>query len=264
MSVSDAEDLSLSAYSPDRSLPAKLNRRLIQWMTVRSMQHAPKQAIVSFTFDDFPRSAADNGARIVESVGGRGTFYAATGMAGKSNVTGELFSESDISALLKAGHEIGAHTHSHLDCAKASLDTVADELKTNRDSLIEMGVSAAPAHFAYPFGETTVALKTRLDGAVSTARGILPGINRRGADLMQLRALELTPDTSTLDRAAKAIEAASRTPAWVIIFTHDVREAPSDYGVTPSGLRRLVRLASDSGASIQSIGQAYSSIGLAA
>jgi peptidoglycan/xylan/chitin deacetylase (PgdA/CDA1 family) len=249
----------LQPYQPDRSLFSKVRRRSVQWRVVRPLAVDPKRTIVSFTFDDFPRSAADTGAGIVEQFGGRATFYACTGMLGSDGVSGPSFTQDDLAALTRAGHEIGTHTHSHLDCARAPLAMAAQDIDRCEAELATMGLPGL-RHFAYPFGETTVPLKKRLSEKVVSARGIAAGINGRGTDLMQLRALELSPEDRTLQRAERAIEVAARSNGWVILFTHDVRDRPSGYGVTPEALRRLGRLARDAGAALLPVGQALDEI----
>ena len=242
--------LSPSAYTPDRSLPAKLKRRLTQWRAAVPMKQDPDRAIVVFSFDDFPKSAADTGAEILDEVGAKGGFYACTGMAGTSNYTGEQFDERDLAALTAGGHEIGAHTQSHIDCSVTPEAEVITDIEANLTQLTSMGLSQSVTQFAWPFGETRYSLKPRLAPMFSAVRGVLPGHNRKGSDLMQLRAFELEPDDWTTDRAAAAIEAAALKPSLVCIFTHDVSNTPSRCGTTPAALRKLVRLARDSGALI--------------
>ncbi len=43
--------------------------------SARTVAMRNRRAIVSFTFDDFPRSAVSNGARLLDDYGVRGTFY---------------------------------------------------------------------------------------------------------------------------------------------------------------------------------------------
>lgn len=243
-------DLSPSSYAPQRSLPAKITRRLTQLRAASPMSRSPSRAIVSFTFDDFPKSAVDTGADILDGANAKGCYYACTGLAKKVNATGTLFDENDLNNLHAAGHEIGAHTHNHLDCSQNPVTTVLDDIQRNLNTLKEMGHTAPITQFAYPYGETKYTLKKALIPLFPSVRGILPGVNGRGSDLMQLRAMELTPDSSTTDRAAAAIEAAANDPKWIIIFTHDVSEKPSPFGTTPAALRQLVTLAKDSGAEI--------------
>lgn len=249
-----------SKYTPDRSLAAKLKRRLTQWRAARPMPANPHQPIVTFSFDDFPKSAADYGADALAAIGATGTYYASTGMAGTRNLTGDLFTTSDLTMLAQAGHEIGAHTENHLDCAQASPARVRREIAVNQIKLAAMVPTHPAQNFAWPYGETQFRAKADIADLVTTARGILPGINRKGTDLMQLRAFELSPEDWTTARAAKAIETAAHTPGWVIIFTHDVRPNPSPFGTTPDALARLTRLAHDSGAQVLTMAGALAQI----
>ncbi len=247
-------------YNPNRSLAAKAHRRLTQWRVARPMAATPKRAIVSFSFDDFPKSAAQYGADALAAIDATGTYYACTGMLGQRNLTGDLFTEEDLAALSQAGHEIGAHTDSHLDCARSDTATIRGDIARNLSALETLLGKRSSTSFAWPYGETHIEAKRSVAGLMTTARGILPGINRAGSDLMQLRACELGADDWTIKRATQAIEAAARSPGWVIIFSHDVRQTPSPYGTTPCHLRRLTRLARDSGAQVLNVAEALATI----
>ena len=238
----------------------KVKRRLTQWRVAKPLTASPKRAIVSFTFDDFPKSAATTGAQIIENAGGKACFYACTGMAGTHNDTGQLFDAADIHRLLSSGHEIGAHTQTHLDCAGATVRAAMKDIEENIVALEAMGASEPITQFAYPYGETRSDLKRALPDKFAAVRGVLAGVNKKGSDLMQLRSMELTPDSATTERAAEAITEAARRPAWVIVFTHDVRTHPSPYGVTPDALSHLVNLAKQSGAALLTPSQALAEI----
>ena len=237
-----------SAYQPDRSLPAKIRRRLTRWQTAKPLAATPQETFVCFTFDDFPKSAADTGAEILYDAGARGCFYACTGMAETTTAVGDMFDERDLVHLTCAGHEIGAHTESHLDCARAPADDVLNDVETNLANLAAMGLDRPVTQFAWPYGETRAQLKPQLASRFMAGRGVLAGANRKGADLLQLSAYELYEDEASVERAAAAIEQAAREPALLFIFTHDVRTAHSPWGTSPQNLRRLVRLARDTGA----------------
>ena len=169
--------------------------------------------------------------------------------------TGEQFDESDILALQDAGHEIGAHTHSHLDCSKAKLSEIHDDIALNIRRLEEMGAGNI-TQFAYPYGETQVELKRELIKDFETARGVLAGINTASTDRMQLRALQLTPDPRTIQRAGAALRSVQKSPAWVVIFTHDVSPTPSPFGVHSEDFRMLVKMARDIEADILTVSDA--------
>src|SRR5580700_7960218 len=83
--------------------------------------------VVSFTFDDFPRSAWVNGGAILKQYDRRGTYYTAMGLAGTESNLGPMFGLDDLRAAHVSGHEIACHTHSHCDCARASPAEIAAE-----------------------------------------------------------------------------------------------------------------------------------------
>ncbi|WP_084398870.1 polysaccharide deacetylase family protein [Henriciella aquimarina] len=252
--------MTMTAYQPDRSLGAKVRRRLTRWSVAEPLRVQPKRSYVCFTFDDFPKSAADTGAEILDEVDAKGCFYACTGMAGTSNQMGRLFDAEDLTVLRLAGHEIGAHTESHLDCARASDEKVLADIRQNLTNLDAMGHDLPVTQFAWPYGETRTRLKPKLTERFHAVRGVLAGTNRKGADLMQLSAYELDENDANIERAAAAIEHAARHPAWIFIFTHDVREKHSAWGVAPDKLRRLVRLARDTGAEMVTPSMALAAI----
>src|SRR5690348_5712124 len=69
--------------------------------------------VVSFTFDDFPRTALTVGGSILERFGTRATFYVCMGLLGHTNDLGEHFGVADLKDLLRRGHEIGGHGVRH-------------------------------------------------------------------------------------------------------------------------------------------------------
>lgn len=250
----------MTAYQPDRSLAGKVRRRLTRWSVACPLDTQPRQSHICFTFDDFPKSAADTGAEILDEADSLGCFYACTGMAGTSNQMGRMFDAEDLTILRLAGHEIGAHTETHLDCARAGAADVMADIETNLANLAAMGHDLPVTQFAWPYGETRAGLKPQLASRFAAVRGVLSGTNRKGADLMQLSAYELDESEASVARAAAAIERAAREPAWIFIFTHDVRDKPSPWGTRPDDLRRLVRLARDTGAEMTTPSMALAGI----
>ena len=178
-------------YVPSRSPPARVQRRVVQWRKACQAEVAPDRPVITFTFDDFPKAAL-NGADIVERHGGRAGFYACTSLAGqRSPVMGEMFDGATLAELRARGHEIGAHTHTHLDCARARLDRVERDIGENLVALSEMGHDETVSAFAFPYGETTYSAKRWVGDVFATGRGILPGVNVGECDRSQLRAVDL-------------------------------------------------------------------------
>lgn len=252
--------LDSSRYTPESSYRARVQRRVTQWRCVKPLKVTPRRPVVSFTFDDFPRSAGETGARILEEAGARGTFYVSSSMTRQKNLMGDMYAPDDLVRLSAAGHEIAAHTHLHLDCSRVGPSQVVDEVRLNRDALSAFGVKAPASQFAWPYGETKYEAKKALASEVETARGIRPGINRKGADLMQLRAFELTPEPHRAEQARQALKEVAKRSGWVIIFTHDVRSDPSRFGTHPDVLAALVQQARESGAQILPVSEAMAQI----
>jgi peptidoglycan/xylan/chitin deacetylase (PgdA/CDA1 family) len=242
------------AYAPPRDVVSKVQRRLTQWRAARPANLRFDAPTLSVCFDDFPVSAAILGAHVLEIHGARGTFYAAAGLAEQDGPCGVNFAAADAKRLMQAGHEIGCHTFGHDDCARRDAYDTLKDIAANRDALAAMGC-AAPTTLAYPYGETSNALKDSLPPRLMCARGILPGLNVGHADLAQLHAYPLYGEGG-LARVADALKVAAKRKAWLIAFTHDVSETPSPFGTHPADLDALLRAAKASGFVIAPVAEA--------
>ncbi len=227
------------AYAPRRDLLSKVRRRLTQRYAARPVNFAFAEPVLSITFDDFPATAADAGARVLERHGARGTYYAASGMANADGPCGPGYSQADIVRLVRAGHEIGCHTSSHADCARQDVFSTLEDLARNRDALVQMGAPSPRTH-AYPYGETTNQVKDNLPPRFMSARGILPGLNVGPGDLAQLRAYPLFGEGG-IERVLRTLKIAAKRKAWVIGFTHDVSDTPSAWGTSAADLDLVLR-----------------------
>jgi peptidoglycan/xylan/chitin deacetylase (PgdA/CDA1 family) len=220
----------------------------MQWRRACQAEVAPDRPIVSFTFDDFPKSAL-NGADIIERHGGRAGFYACTSFLGqRSPVMGEMFDGNTLGELSVRGHEIGAHTHSHLDCARARLEKVERDIGENLVALAEAGHRDTVSAFSFPYGETTYAAKRWVGEVFATGRGILPGVNVGECDRSQLRAIELGRTEMHRRRALAALKTCIDSKGWLFFFTHDVSKTPSPQGAPSELIEELAQRAVDTGA----------------
>ena len=204
--------------------------------------------IVTFTFDDVPASACEQGAHILERHGARGTFYIAGSGCGTADPDGPLRASIDqLRTVWANGHEIGCHTYSHPAIRRMSLDEIGLELKHNQAALRNINSEIVLRNFAYPYGDLSVRTKRYLEGCFDSCRSGHPGINAGVADLGALDAWPL--QNATVDRAklAELIDATVRTGGWLIFYTHDVAEPPSQYGVSPDLLDWTVDMAKRAG-----------------
>jgi peptidoglycan/xylan/chitin deacetylase (PgdA/CDA1 family) len=235
-------------YVPSRTLPAKVQRRVTMWRKANHAVVAPDRPVVTFTFDDFPKSAL-NGADIIEKHGGRAGFYACTSLMGqRSPLMGEMFDTATLAELRERSHEVGAHTHSHLDCARAQLGVIERDIGENLVALAEAGHDETVSAFAFPYGETTYAAKQWVGDVFATGRGILPGLNAGDVDRSQLRAVELGASAMHRRRAVAALNACIEAKAWLFFFTHDVGASPTDYGAPADLIEELTVRAVEAGA----------------
>lgn len=241
------------AYAPPRDLAAKARRRLTQWRAARPAHLRFAEPVLSICFDDFPKSAADIGARILEQDGARGSFYAAAGLSDTDGPCGRNFTAPDLARLAAAGHEIGCHSFDHTDCARRGAYETLLDLSRNRYALEAMGHTAPLQTLAYPYGETTTDLKAALPLRFICARGVLPGLNVGAVDLAHLRAYPLFGD---LGRVHRALKLAAQRNAWMIVFTHDVSDTPSPWGTSGADLEALLNAAREFGLAVTPIAAA--------
>lgn len=211
--------------------------------------------IVSFTFDDFPRSAYTVGGTILHRFGLRGTYYTAMSLMNTCNEQGEHFRAKDLEDAVRDGHELGCHTFHHFSCAAHSPRECEESVQRNQHQLEQILPGYKLRQFSFPFGHVTPAVKKSFGELFFSCRGNYSGINREQIDLNLLlanRVYEKIPMTNVeqliLDNTGKR--------GWLVLYTHDVQLHPSSYGCTPEYFERVVNRALQSGAEILTISQA--------
>ncbi|HEX4199539.1 MAG TPA: polysaccharide deacetylase family protein [Caulobacteraceae bacterium] len=243
----------IEAYSPDRSIRGKLRRRLARLAERRPARRGPARAMVSFSFDDAPVTAVTEGRAALEARGLRGTYFVAADLAGKLGPMGLNASAGALIEAAAAGHELACHTFSHLDCGQADGSAIAADVDRNVAALKAWG--AAPATtFAYPYGDVSLAAKAALGGRYDLLRGLHHGLIEAGTDLNQAPAVGIEgPDGERL--AHRWIDRAVARRAWLILYTHDVADAPSAFGCTPGALDRLIGHVLAAGAEVVTVAE---------
>jgi peptidoglycan/xylan/chitin deacetylase (PgdA/CDA1 family) len=200
--------------------------------------------MVSFTFDDIPKSAATTGAEMLGEYDAIGTYYVAGGLMDQWSGHWDGASDDDIVRLHRSGHEIACHTFSHLRTPDLDAATMAAEIDRNRRYLTALDPSIKIENFAYPFGLASMARKGQLRKLFRSSRGILPGINSGTVDLQYLRAMPLTEEHIDRDAIDRAFDETVAKNGWLIFYSHDVEDTPSPYGCSPQLLRYALDAAS--------------------
>ncbi len=84
---------------------------------------------------------------------------------------------------------------------------------------------------------------------------------RKGSDLNQAPAVGIEGEAG--EAAARGwLQRAIQQRSWLILYTHDVRPAPSPYGCTPDALERLVDEALEAGAEVVTVAEGCRRIGV--
>ena len=250
----------VDAYEPDRTLKGKLRRRLIRLAHRRPAKVALERPMVSFSFDDAPATACEAGATALEARGLRGTYYFAAALTGRDGPMGRFATGQDARRLHDAGHEIACHTFSHLDCGQSSKAETLADIDQNAASLAQWG-TGEPVSFAYPYGDVGAPAKTALAGRFKTLRALHHGLIADGADLNQAPAVGI--EGADGEAVANSwLDKAKARKAWLILYTHDVADAPSQWGCTTGALERLIDRAVAEGFDVVTVAEGAKRIGL--
>jgi peptidoglycan/xylan/chitin deacetylase (PgdA/CDA1 family) len=174
---------------------------------------------------------------------------------GTRNHLGDQFQREDLDVLLREGHDLAAHTYSHLSCRSVSASRFREDLRRGQQAVCQLGGQKGSGNFAFPFGEVTANAKRFVGPDVASARGIWGGLNGPIIDLNLLKANSLYGDESKRNGVQDLILENQRCGSWLIFYTHDVQSTPSRFGCTPELLEFAVSVASGSGARILTIAE---------
>ena len=192
---------------------------------------------VTFCFDDFPLSAAQVAAPLLEEVGARGTFYTCFGTLNEESVGGKLADIETVKDLAARGHEIGCHTFDHVLCTGRNARHVALSCQKNRDFAARHGLVLK--NFAYPQGEMSPQTKKIMKAHYQSARSIDRAINQGTCDAHALKAVPLydTPEHELL----RFVDDVAAQGGWLIFYTHDVSDFPKTYGTQTNLFKKIIR-----------------------
>lgn len=217
-----------------QDLISKADRFLARYYRPQKFSLRLKQAMISFSFDDIPDNAASNGARLLEEAGARGTFYVSGALCGRS-FRHDVFASADmVRQLAENGHEVGCHTYSHADSQRLSAKQFSHEVNENEAFLATLRPRHRYSSHAYPYGSVGLVQKHEAMRHFAACRSVWPGLNVGQIDLMQLRAVPLYDCLYSPADIDAMIEEAVAKKGWLIFYTHDVQERPSDQGTSCS------------------------------
>lgn len=215
---------------------------------------------LSFTFDDFPRSALHCAGSMLVSRGLRGTYYTSFGLMGKQAPTGTIFVREDLEELFKHGHEIGCHTYAHCHSWDTSPSDFEASVVENQAALERLAPGQSFGSHSYPITCPRPGTKRRLARHFACSRGGGQLTNEGRIDLNHLRAFFLEKCLDNIAAVREAIDYNARVCGWLILATHDVCDSPTPYGCQPEFFAEVLAHCVKSGARILPVADAWKEI----
>ena len=219
-----------------------------------------ERPLISFTFDDFPRSALLVGGAILERFGVAGTYYTSLGLLGKDSPSGQLFVLNDLRRALERGHELGCHTFSHCDAFRTESGVFETSIAENRAALSQLVPGAQFKSFSYPMSEPRPNTKRKIAKYFQCCRSGGQTLNVGTVDLNQVSSYFLEKAESDIRAITKLIDVNTAARGWAVFSTHDISANPSPYGCTPEFFQEVVQYAVASGARILPVVRALDTI----
>jgi glycosyltransferase involved in cell wall biosynthesis/peptidoglycan/xylan/chitin deacetylase (PgdA/CDA1 family) len=251
----------MSFRNPLSRLHGHYKRRAASFVYRRPFLISPLRPLISFTFDDFPRSALLVGGAILNRVGLAGTYYASLGLAGRETASGQIFSSDDLTTLFEQQHELGCHTFSHFDSWETDPGAFEASILENRAALSELFPGAEFQSFAYPISLPRPLTKSRIADYFLSCRGGGQTFNVGTVDLNQLSAYFLEKTHGDFQAIKDLIDHNRQACGWLILATHDISDNHTPYGCTPEFFENVVQYAIRSGAQIVPVLEALEWLG---
>ena len=212
--------------------------------------------LVSFTFDDFPKSAWSTGGAILRGFGVRGTYYVSFGLMNTTTPSGQMFSSEDVKSLLEGGHELGCHTFDHCNSWETESAIFEGSIIRNRQALEEIHPGASFRTLAYPISEPHPLIKRRVSTYFLCCRSGGRNPNVGIIDLNALGACFLEQNRDNPGALKELIDRNRRERGWLVFATHDISNSPTPYGCTPRFFEGIVGYAVGSGARVLPVAEA--------
>jgi polysaccharide deacetylase len=241
-----------------KRLQGKYRRTLSTALCRRPVKMQNTTPLISFTFDDFPRSALEVGGRILRAHGAAGTYYVSLGLLNRDEATGRICSSMDLKEVLAQGHELGCHTFGHCDAWETDSCSFEESILANRHALKQILPEADFATMSYPINTPRPDTKRRTGTRFAGCRGGGQHFNIGTVDLNYLQAFFLEQSRDAPALVWQMISRNRDERGWLIFATHDISLQPTRFGCTPEFFEEVVSRAIGSGATVLSVAQALS------
>jgi peptidoglycan/xylan/chitin deacetylase (PgdA/CDA1 family) len=237
-------------------IKCRLRREASARLARRPLRMRNCEPLISFTFDDFPRTALWKGGEILLSHGLVGTFYMSLGLMDQDSPAGRTFAASDLPELLARGHELGCHTFDHCDAWETRPRVFENSILENKRALETVLPGIKFKTLSYPISCPRPQTKWRAGKYFACCRGGGQTFNSGIADLNHLNAFFIEQSRSDFATIERAIGDHALHNGWLIFATHDVSDSPTPFGCTPALFEKIVRYSIQSGATILPVSEA--------
>jgi peptidoglycan/xylan/chitin deacetylase (PgdA/CDA1 family) len=209
------------------------------------------EALLSFTFDDFPTSAYNVGGKILNQFGFKATYYVSFGLIGKNLPVGPAFQFPDVENLIKDGHELGCHTYDHLHSWDTKPAAFSESINKNRIAFEKYFNNFDNINFSYPKSFPRPSIKKITIKNFSSSRGGGQSFNIGKIDKNLLNAYFIDKKNNKDPQPLiELIDDTVRQKAWLIISTHDIDDEPSQFGCTKSYFSSIIEYAAYRGLNV--------------
>lgn len=207
---------------------------------------------VSISIDDGWKSAITAAFPILQKHALPATFFIVTEFLPDSHFPHYL-NAGDLAVLNQAGHEIGAHTHTHRHLPQLAAEEYREEILRSKIELEKLGLY--PISFAYPYGEYT----DHIIGMVEQlgfrgAKSVIHGLNATGTDPYRLCHQGVHADTP-FEEIAKWIDEANDQNSWLILTFHQIDRQGRQYSTTPEMFDRVCSYLKRKNIPVKTIGE---------
>lgn len=257
----NSNDNLMEARNPANKI-ARIQMQIMALFKYKPIKANLNRPIISFSFDDVPKSAIDIGAKILEKHDLKGTFYVTGGHCDKTFENVEQYNANGLKSLYENGHEIACHTFSHPRLRGRTIEQIEADLNKNLHFFQEIleNKNFKLNNHAFPYGEFDETTLKVLAQRFNSVRGVLSGVNHGNIDFANLRTISIEKQKFSIENIENSLKKAKATNGWILFFTHDIDDNCTPYGSTPEMLETTIKMAKDSGIEIMTVNEAAKAI----
>jgi len=200
------------------------------------------QGMISINFDDAWTSAYQNAFPVLDVFGIKATEYAISGAIG--DTANGYMTQGQLLDLQNRGHEIEAHSKTHLDLTTLTQAQMTDEILGSKQALEAMGFKTITS-FDYPYGAYNSAVTQTVKNAgylgARTADNYEQDIgdNYASQDPYLLKT-QVVVSTTPISIIQQWINNAIVSKTWLILVFHKVDNSGEQYSYTPMQFSQVV------------------------